>query len=285
MSTGTGTTVSQSSPKEITSPFPVIFAAINFEKGTNNQLSEGTWVCLDLFPNADEYYRLNKLYIKKSADNKTLTWYSGGTLGNNTGSKYETVCIGRHDNNKYPQRKEWLITNDSTWVVPYTGNYMVELYGGGGYGASSTYQDSSGYTVGITAEGGSSCQSYNSLHLIKDSSQSITIGKGAYKNGTRLVNATGTSFRSYSVAGGRNGDAYRFSASSAEATGGAGAGNKGTTRKATTQGPTDATYHVNYSNGIYAKRFGYSYGFSTDSDGGGSYKPAGDGAVYIKYLD
>lgn len=109
-------------------------------------MEEGAWVFLDLFPNANTYYLFkvsgNNIYIKKSSDNKTLTWYASNTTWNVTNVRYEVFCVGRYDNNKYPQRKEWLITTDSTWTAPYTGNYFVELYGGGGYGGSIEYRTS-----------------------------------------------------------------------------------------------------------------------------------------------
>lgn len=285
---GTGTTVNQSSPKEITAPFPLIGVSIgnSNDTGTYRDMKEGAWVFLNLFPNADTYYNFKSvagkmIYIKKSADNKTLTWYSGDNTWNVADVKYGVFCIGRHNYDKYPNRKEWLITRDSTWTVPYTGNYMVELYGGGGYG--SFFEIRTGSTSYVWAEGGSSCQNYSSLYLTQNSTKAITIGKGAYLQvspvGNTVVNATGTKFRSYSVAGGRNGKTSRSNASDAVAEGGAGAGNKGTTRKSSTNSFL-SDYGVNYSNGIYAKRFGYSDGMEERI-----HKSPGNGAVYIKYLD
>lgn len=289
-SVGTGTTVSQSSPKEITAPFPLIGVSIGNSNntGTYRQMEEGAWVFLNSFPNVDTYYIFKSgtgkiIHIKKSADNKTLTWYTNDNTWNLADVKYGVFCIGRYNYDKYPNRKEWLITRDSTWIVPYTGNYMVELYGGGGYGSSFKYRNDNNTSVFVYAEGGSSCQNYSSLYLTQNSTKAITIGKGAYINtspvGNTLVNATGTKFRNYSVAGGRNGKTSRSNASDAVAEGGAGAGNKGTIRKSSTNSFL-VDYGVNYSNGIYAKRFGYSYGMEERS-----YKPAGNGAVYIKYLD
>ena len=187
----------------------------------------------------------------------------------------------------YPERKEWLITGNTTWTVPYTGNYFVELYGGGGWGdGSHWYSDNVGTTHTILAEGGSSCQSYESLLLTKNSKMTITIGTGAYYDSLgKLVNATGTNFRTYSVAGGGNGQVLMASdITNIQAIGGAGAGNKGTTRAVDVKGDASARVHPNYSKGIYAKHFGYSNGFAPDPEGGYSDHPARAGAVYIKYL-
>ena len=83
----------------------------------------------------------------------------------------------------------------------------MELYGGGGWGdGSHHYSDNGGVTRTILVEGGSSCQSYESLLLAKNSKMTITIGTGAhYDSLGNLVNATGTNFRTYSVAGGGDG--------------------------------------------------------------------------------
>lgn len=167
-----------------------------------------------------------------------------------------------------------------TWTVPYTGNYFVELYGGGGFGDIKTYWVND-VNYAAFAEGGSSCQSYESLHLTKNSKMAITIGIGASKmrGASVATNATGTSFRTYSVAGGGNGQVSVNNTTNIQAIGGAGAGNKGTTRKANSKGTIGSSYSINYSKGIYAKQFGYS-----NDPKGSSSQQARNGAVYIKYL-
>lgn len=217
------------------------------------------------YPRDDQHYSPEGLQF-----NAINTTYHYLVLG------YSTVG---EQGNIFPYRKEWTVTSNMTWTVPYTGNYFVELYGGGGSGDIKSYWVNDVNYVAF-AEGGSSCQRYESLHLTKNSKMVITIGIGASKvrSSEAATNATGTSFRTYSVAGGGNGQvSVENNTTNNQAIGGAGAGNKGTTRKANSKGTVGSTYSINYSNGIYAKQFGYSNDPNSQQ--------ARNGAVYIKYLD
>ena len=157
---------------------------------------------------------------------------------------------------------EWTITSSGTWTVPKTGRYYIELYGGGG-GAINPNDNPTKH------QGGSSCQAYDSIELTAKTQISATIGTGGKtvvtRGGSSTAKATGTTFGSYSVAGGGQSDGT---------TNGAGAGNKGT------NGTNTGDY--NYSKGSQSKKYGYG-GFY-DRGGSMSYADGGPGAVYLKYL-
>lgn len=88
------------------------------------------------------------------------------------------------------------IEASSTFIVPYTRKYYIELYGGGGGGYQEN-SDSSYYG------GGSSCQSYNNVQLIKGQKISVTIGSGGFSGYFSTAKPGGkTIFGSYSVNGG-----------------------------------------------------------------------------------
>lgn len=242
------------------------------------------------------YYNNNRENVMTWGDTG-VSWYypqddpyypPSGNQMNAIDTTYHYLVLGYstvgEQGNIFPDRKEWIVTSNMTWTVPYTGNYFVELYGGGGCGDIKTYLVNDVNYVAF-AEGGSSCQSYESLPLTKNSKMVITIGIGASKRRGSAVatNATGTSFRTYSVAGGGNGQVSVNDTTNIQAIGGAEAGNKGTTRKANSKDTVGSTYSINYPNGIYAKQFGHSDGVSS-LDPHGS-QPARNGAVYIKYLD
>lgn len=145
--------------------------------------------------------------------------------------------------------------------MPKTGKYYLELYGGGGGAWNNPYNDF------FSCQGGSSCQTYDSVMLTKGSTINVSIGVGGgYSKSTapapNPLNSTGTTFGSYSVAGGG-----RATSSS----GGAAAGNKGTVG-----GNKGAT---NPSSGKFGNVYGYG-GFGTTSTGSNG----GHGAVYLKYL-
>ena len=181
-------------------------------------------------------------------------WYQLNVLG----SKYWFGAIGGLD--KGGQDNEWLITESGTWVVPKTGRYMLELYGGGG-GTSRDYTRYVGYG------GGSSCQHYDSVTLTAGDQISVTIGALGKSATNYSVKAGGaTTFGDYSVDGG--GIGTRTEA-------GAAAGNYGVA------GNYSAIYEkpaTPITNGVY----GYIYGLgSVDTDNGGT---ATAGAVYLKYL-
>lgn len=147
---------------------------------------------------------------------------------------------------------EWKIIKSGTWTVPKTGRYYIELYGGGG---SSTFRSS--------YQGGSSCQSYDSISLNVGDAINVTIGEGLDSSLTGTRGGT-TTFGQYSVLGGEKGS---------DNAGGAGSGNKGTNGQY-------ADYDArNNSTGTFGQIYGYGVNGSS-----GSYTIGGPGAVYIKYL-
>lgn len=190
-------------------------------------------------------------FIKKSADGKTIFWYSYSDeydQVNAAGDSYYFAAIGGYD---MGGATEWVITSSGSWSVPKTGRYMLELYGGGGGTARS--QADGGYT------GGASCQHYDSISLTSGESVNVVIGSGVRDN-----NAGGeTSFGSYSVSGGGGSDGH---------SGGAGAGNYGATGTYRSPYATDK----NYGTGAFSTMYGY--GSSNYNSTGGP------GAVYLKYL-
>ena len=144
---------------------------------------------------------------------------------------------------------------------------MLELYGGGGGAWNNPYSEFFAY------QGGSSCQTYDSVMLTEGNTINVSIGVGGgYSNYTEPapnpLDSTGTTFGSYSVAGGG-----RATGSS----GGAAAGNKGT--GGTVGGANIAT---NPSSGKFGNLYGYGGFGGTDSPNTGS--NGGPGAVYLKYL-
>lgn len=94
---------------------------------------------------------------------------------------------------------EFIITESGNFIVPRTGRYMLELYGGGG-GVSNTDDLMEGRAV----QGGSSCQSYSSISLTAGDSIAVTIGAGgSYRIDGSTRPATGTSFGNYTFDIGR----------------------------------------------------------------------------------
>lgn len=192
-------------------------------------------------------------YLKISADRKTISWYNTSSTRdqfNDSGYTYYYAAIGGYD---IGGQTEWIITQSGTWTVPRTGRYMLELYGGGG---STTFQS--------RYQGGSSCQSYDSISLTTGDVVDVTIGAGldSAKNGTR---GGTTTFGQYSVLGGEKGG---------DGAGGAGSGNKGT------DGQYVSSWGAqNNSTGILGQTYGYGVNGVT-----GGYSRGGNGAVYLKYL-
>lgn len=182
-------------------------------------------------------------------------WYQLNVLGN----KYWFGAIGGLD--KGGQDNEWIITTSGTWVVPKTGRYMLELYGGGG-GTQRSYSKNPGYS------GGSSCQHYDSVTLTSGEQIPVTIGAlGKSSTYAYQVKAGGaTMFGNYSVDGGGIGTQTKA---------GEAAGNYGV---AGNYSAVHVRPDVPITNGVY----GYVYGLgSVDTTDGGT---ATNGAVYLKYL-
>ena len=94
----------------------------------------------------------------------------------------------------------FLITSSTTFTVPYTGNYYLELYGwGGGCGGLKD----------CSLQGGSSCQSYDSIALTAGSKINVSIGVGGTSTGptnheheSEGSAGTSTTFGDYTVNGG-----------------------------------------------------------------------------------
>lgn len=248
--TGTGT-YGSSNPTSITFPFePILLIGPHTENVKKNtviiygEIPTGNYMSA-LWFEGQNY----DAEIKKSANGKTITWFSRDSSSqcNNIGSIYYYAAIG-----VWGGATEWTITSSGTWTVPRTGRYMLELYGHGGHGASNNILF--GY-----ASGGASCQSYNSIELVKGDSIVVSIGTSG---------SSGTSFGSYSVGNGTDGGQYYDGAYHA----GQGAGNKGangTLDRSNIPGKT-------YGSGLLSTVYGYG--------GNGNGGDGGPGAVYLKYL-
>lgn len=206
-------------------------------------------------------------FIRSSIDGKTFSLCSTQNPNyqyNIGGQTYYYAAIGGYDRGVVT---EWIITSSGTWTAPKTGRYYIELYGGGGGAWNNPYNEFFSY------QGGSSCQTYDSVMLTRGNTINVSIGVGGgYSNSPETaptpLDSTGTTFGSYSVAGGG-----RATGSS----GGAAAGNKGTV--GTAGGANIAT---NPSSGKFGNLYGYGgfgtiFGQNTGSNGG-------PGAVYLKYL-
>lgn len=179
---------------------------------------------------------------------------------------YYFAAIGGYD---MGGQTEWIITESGNFIVPRTGRYMLELYGGGG-GVSN----SDSIREGRAVQGGSSCQRYDSISLTAGDSIPITIGiRGTYTLDGTTRDATGTSFGTYSVDGGGTGDGRT-------ATGGSGSGNLGTSGSVVDYSTTNK---FNNNNGTFGSLYGVGgWGGRSYSSSGG--KSGTDGAVYLKYL-
>ena len=148
---------------------------------------------------------------------------------------------------------EHIITTSGNFIVPNSGKYYIELYGGGGGMIAGGYRRT----------GSSSCQVYNSVTLQKGDNLTVSIGIG----GDGTSQPTGTSFGNYHVDGGKNGDFSTIVS---------GSGNKGT------PGKTDLMqYNIrNPSTGLYGNEYGYGINAYSGNEKG----VGGPGAVYFKYL-
>lgn len=162
---------------------------------------------------------------------------------------------------------EWLLTDSQTWVVPRTGKYYIELYGGGG--GANMYSNTDG-----SCTGGSSCQTYNSIQLTMNQPINVIIGKGGESSHSFGSTSGGnTSFGTYTVSGGKrtflNENGYSLCSR---------ARNKGTSGQSgwglNKINPNTGTYRSIYRYG------GYSYYSGTTYRGSNG----GPRAVYLKYL-
>lgn len=181
-----------------------------------------------------------------------------------------------------PVGTTWTITEDTTWEVPATGSYQIEMHGGGGGGAQS---------ADTLASGGGSGEIYEQS-LIKGSMIAVTIGVGgeagpesAYGNNSGKKGGT-TTFGTLSLPGGGRGRVVEEDYYSVPYAGNA-SGSLGEAGSAATEvypdGPSSITGGAgnktnpaqNYGNGG-----GAYYRFSANK---GAY-PGTSGAVIVTYL-
>lgn len=191
-------------------------------------------------------------YFRISEDRKTI--YITATSGNydsrylnSINDIYYFAAIGGYDmGGKIPVGATFTITSNESWRVPATGRWMLELYGMGGRGYDDTLDG---------AQGGASCQLYESITLNKGDTQQIVIGNNSN---------SATKFGTYSVNNAGNGAVNQ---------GGVGTGNRGKNGIwSTTSGATGKVYGT----GELSSTYGW---------GGGQYDTSGGpGAVYLKYL-
>lgn len=272
-------TYGSNNPTSITFPFKpaIIYILSGFMPKEGTQLPSGYWVLPFLMEKSNTYYYNGRVYIKKSASEETFSWYSSNSAnyqGNVNLINYRVFAIGGFNKNILSKGTEWIITSNSSWTVPYSGNYNIELYGGRrSFAIGSQYNsqwDSWEYNI-IT--GGASCQLYESIYLTANDIIPITIGVGSNSSSV----ATRTSFGSYSVNGGGNGIANSYSSYTV----GSGAGNKGKDGISYTTVQTRYV-PVTYSSGTLSTLYGYSAGNHDFSQS--TISNARNGAVYIKYI-
>ena len=210
--TGTYLGNGSDSMKSVTFPFiPKIFIfpqAVNMSTSGNTSCVPITTNILSTEPATFyvdlSYSRPYKISIWKSNNEKTIYWepVDGSVLPFNvSGLTYGFAAIGGLD---YRGRLDYIIENAGDFVVPYTGRYTLELYGGGG-GSSETNVRVGQMTQTIRYTGSSSCQHYESINLTKGETINVTIGE-AGKSSATLSSATdggSTTFGQYSVEGGK----------------------------------------------------------------------------------
>lgn len=162
--------------------------------------------------------------------------------------------------NKIPSF-EITFTTNTTYTVPVSRNYLLELYGVGGGSYGSGYQ------------GGSSCQRYDSISLTKGTSITIKIAKwNSPSEGAITIIEPTTMFRSYTVENaGKYGPLLSYGTNYYQPA----AGTKGT-RNLGADGTTTSN-SINASSGKLGSTYGYG------SAKGYSYFGA-NGAIYLKYL-
>lgn len=142
----------------------------------------------------------------------------GKTLMN--GTSYDVKV---NVNGSIPAGQMWIFTANQAWEVPATGNYQVELHGGGGSGgisANTYYLGDSSTLRGFYGGGGGGSGQRSTIALQKGVSIPITIGSGG--SATSTTDGGASSFGTYlSVSGGKAG-AWNTSSGGV---GGAAAGN------------------------------------------------------------
>lgn len=222
-------------------------------------------------------------YRTFSYSNKTLTWYAynAETQLNQSGHTYFYFAVAEDAYIPYVGQT-WLFIENTTFVVPVTGNYKLELHGGGGGRGGDYYFESGAMYDG--GAGGGSGQIYNNIQLTKNQSVSITIGNGGAQgtNGSSRYDRPATNgsqggtttFGSYSIAGGYGGGAAQ---SYGHGTGGSASGNIATAGSYT------------YESGVYqpiAGKGGSQYGNYGNGQAysGGGVSSGISGVVILTYL-
>lgn len=195
-------------------------------------------------------------------EQKTLYWCdsSADSQLNTSNQSYLYVAFGTRILSSF----ERLITavGSSTIELPVTGDYYLELHGGGG--GAGGYADLSG---------GGSGQVYNSVRLTAGV-YNINIGRGGFSNygqsAPAITKGGSTTFGDYTVEGGNVRDGY---------TSVAGVGNVGGASVQINQ-PSDV---ANNGGGLYPY-YGSGGGVGYYTGTGSWTSLATSGAVYIKYL-
>lgn len=196
------------------------------------------------------------LFVKKGEDDKSISWYNSSDAedqinkANNT-YFYAYVCADEFD--------YIVLTESTTFTVPKTGYYNIELHGKGGNSKVSMFTEAT-----VCASGGGSGQLYSNVLLQKDDVYTVTIGDSA-------------SFGSYTVAKGGDG----LVSTTQTFSGGVASGNlalEGTALK------TTSTLIPLISGGSGGSSIG-NYGNGGDCGGDTAAKPTGrSGAVIITYV-
>ena len=166
-----------------------------------------------------------------------------------------------------PVGTTYLYEEDGTFEVPATGNYQVELHGGGGY----PYVNSDGSIIFSVATGGGSGEIFN-LYLTSGEKYDITLGTGA----TNIWQSTGgsSSFGNYAIAGGGG-----ASSSSSGAASGSIA-----TNGVYIENPYDGFYNGGYGNINNTSQIYGNGGGATISNYESFYQKGNNGACIITYM-
>lgn len=291
---GTGT-YGSSNTNSLTFDKPVVFLVVmNNTNGlyanSNGQFFDGfIWCGQQSDSKADSAKDQKRLNYYTALDGKTIQWYSiydANTQLNSSGVVYKYIAI-LSDVNYVPEvGSKFIYTSDYMFEVPITGNYKIELYGGGGSGGVGHYTSSSQGDATSGSAGGGSGQVYNSVELTKGESYQITIGKGGViytgsylPSGTNGVQGGTTSFGTYSVAGGYGGFG---TLDGTKKSGGSPSGNiasQGENGKSWDQMPCQGG-----SGGSTIGYFGNGGQGLVGTDSGGAAINGKDGAVILTYL-
>lgn len=111
----------------------------------------------------------------------------------NSNTQWSVFCLGTNKISPF----EKIITTSSTYTIPASGKYNLELYGGGGG------VDCTAYHQPLTVAGGTCCQRYEELSFTKGQVVDVIIGEGGtskvLSNQPSATAGQSTSFGNYSV--------------------------------------------------------------------------------------